>query len=208
MKKYRIVLADDHPMLTAGLKMTIDAWEEFDVVGVAANGEEAVRLCREQRPDLVIMDMQMPLRSGPDAVREIRGFLPAVRVLALTTFEDAETVSSAMAAGCNGFLLKVIEPEKLRASLLSVAGGMNVYDASVMEQFKKSMAEKAEIRLSEREVEILRLVSQGKTNAEIAEKLSLRAGTIKNIVSLLFSKTSCVSRAQLARYAMEKKLVE
>ena len=207
MTKYKIVLADDHPLLTTGLKMTIDSWDEFEVVGVASNGQEAVKLCRDLRPDLVIMDMQMPLLSGADAIREIRKFLPEVRMLALTTFEDAETVSGAMAAGCNGFLLKVIEPEKLRTSLLSIACGMNVYDVSAMEQFKKSMEEKAAISLSEREIEILHLVCHGKTNMEIAEKLSLCKGTIKNIISLLFSKTGCVSRAQLARYATEKKLI-
>ena len=204
----RIVLADDHPLMNAGLKMTVGAWEEFEIVGVASNGREAVELCRERRPDLALLDMQMPELSGAEAIRLIRQEFPEIRVVAFTTFDDSETVSQAMDAGCNGFLLKVMEPEKLKASLLSVASGMNVFDEGALEHLRKSLTGRPAFDFSERELEVLRHVCRGLTNAEIADRLKLRPGTVKNMISLLLSKTGCISRAQLVRYASENRLVE
>lgn len=207
-EKIKILLADDHPLLAAGLKMTISGWNEFDVVGIASNGIEAVELCEKLLPSLIIMDMQMPGLSGPEAIRQIKAQFPDIHILALTTFDDAQTVSQAMEAGCDGFLLKVIDPDKLRVSLLSLAGGISVYDESVMSQLKKSMAFKSEMDFSKRELDVLRFVCQGMTNAEIADKLALRPGTVKNLISLLLSKTCCISRAQLVKYATENRLIE
>ena len=207
-KKIRIVLADDHPIMTEGLKLTISSWEEFEVVGIASDGEKAVEMSVKLLPDLVITDMQMPKLSGAEIIKRLKEKIPGIRILAFTTFSDAETVSRAVKAGCDGFLLKVIEPEKLRASLLSIASGLNVYDEDVMNQMKKSLKEKSKVVFSNREQEIVRYICQGMTNAEIAEELHLRPGTIKNIVSLLLSKCGCISRAQLVKYASEKGLVE
>ena len=207
-ERIKVLLADDHPLLAIGLKMVISEWDEFDVVGIASDGEEAVSLCQALQPDLVIMDMQMPRLSGPEAITQIKTAYPNIRILALTTFDDSKTVSQAMESGCDGFLLKVIEPEKLRASLLSVAGGMGVYDEEVMDQLRKKIAPKSELRFTKREQEILSYVSQGMTNAEIARQLSLRPGTVKNLISLLLSKTNCISRAQLVKFAAENQLVE
>ena len=207
-ERIKVLLADDHPLLAIGLKMVISEWDEFDVVGIASDGEEAVSLCEALQPDLVIMDMQMPRLSGPEAITQIKTAYPNIRILALTTFDDSKTVSQAMESGCDGFLLKVIEPEKLRASLLSVAGGMGVYDEEVMDQLRKKIAPKSELRFTKREQEILSYVSQGMTNAEIARQLSLRPGTVKNLISLLLSKTNCISRAQLVKFAAENQLVE
>ena len=207
-EKIRILLADDHPLMTEGLRLTISGWEEFDVVGMAADGAEAVELCQMLRPDIVILDMQMPKMSGPEVISRIKSDMPDMRAVALTTFDDAETVRQAMEAGCNGFLLKVIEPDKLRASLLSVMGGLNVYDKDVVAHLRQSLNRKAEIDFSQRELEMLRFVCQGMTNTEIADRLGLRPGTVKNMVSLMLSKTGCISRAQLARYAADKHLVD
>ena len=206
--KIRVLLADDHPLMTEGLRLTIGRWEEFEVVGVASDGAEAEELCRKLKPDLVILDMQMPKMSGPEVISNVKSQMLEMRFVALTTFDDEETVRQAMEAGCNGFLLKVIEPDKLKASLLSILGGMNVYDKEVMEHLKQSLTRKAESDFTQREMEILQFVCQGMTNAEIASRLSLRPGTVKNMISLLFSKTGCISRAQLARYAVEKHIVD
>lgn len=206
-EKIRVLLADDHPLMTEGLRLTIDGWEEFDVVGVASDGAEAVELCRKLKPDIVILDMQMPKLSGPEVIVNVKSEMPEMRFVALTTFDDEETVRQAMEAGCNGFLLKVIEPDKLKASLLSILGGMNVYDKDVMAHLKQSLTRKTEVDFTQREMEILRFVCQGMTNAEIADRLNLRPGTVKNMISLLFSKTGCISRAQLAMYAVEKHFV-
>ena len=206
--KIRVLLADDHPLMTEGLRLTIGGWEEFDVVGVAPNGAEAAELCRTLRPDLVILDMQMPKLTGPEVISRIKSEMPETRFVALTAFDDAETVRRAMEAGCNGFLLKAVEPDKLRASLLSVMGGMNVYDEDVLTHLKQSLARKTEAEFSPREREMLRFVCQGMTNAEIAGRLNLRPGTVKNMISLLLSKAGCISRAQLARYAADRRLVD
>lgn len=207
-KKIRIVLADDHPIMTEGLKLTISSWEEFEVIGIASDGEKAVEMSVKLLPDLVITDMQMPKLSGAEIIKRLKEKIPGIRILAFTTFSDAETVSRAVKAGCDGFLLKVIEPEKLRASLLSIASGLNVYDEDVIKQIKKGLKEEPGVVFSKREQQIIRYICQGMTNAEIADKLHLRPGTVKNIVSLLLSKCGCISRAQLVKYASEKGLME
>lgn len=205
--KIRVLLADDHPLMTQGLKLTIGGWEEFEVAGVAANGAEAVQLCQSLKPDIVLLDMQMPRMSGPEAVSRIKKANPQIRIAALTTFDDAETVREAMDAGCNGFLLKVIEPEKLRSSLLSIAGGLNVYDEEAMAHLKQRIEHRENPEFTQRELEVLGYVCEGMTNAQIAGKIGLRTGTVKNMLSLLLSKTGCVSRAQLARYAADRQLI-
>ena len=207
-ERIRVLLADDHPIMTEGLKLTISAWSEFEVVGIATDGQRAVELCQSLSPDLVILDMQMPRLSGPEAIEQIRREHPNVRTVALTTFDDADTVARAMEAGCNGFLLKVIAPEKLRASLLSIAGGMNVYDDEAMSHLKRNLSQRPEVDFTPRELEMLGYVSRGMTNAEIADRLNLRPGTVKNMVSLLLNKTGCISRAQLARYAADNRLTD
>ena len=206
--RIRVLLADDHPIMTEGLKLTISAWDEFEVIGIATDGQRAVEMCQSLSPDLVILDMQMPRLSGPEAIEQIRRDQPSIRTVALTTFDDADTVARAMEAGCNGFLLKVISPEKLRASLLSIAGGMNVYDEEAMSHLKMNLSQRPEVEFTPRELEMLRYVCRGMTNAEIADRLNLRPGTVKNMVSLLLNKTGCISRAQLARYAADNRLTD
>ena len=206
--RIRVLLADDHPIMTEGLKLTISAWSEFEVVGIATDGQQAVEMCQSLSPDLVILDMQMPRLSGPEAIEQIRREHPRVRTVALTTFDDADTVARAMEAGCNGFLLKVIAPEKLRSSLLSIAGGMNVYDDEAMSHLKMNLSQRPEVDFTPRELEMLGYVSRGMTNAEIADRLNLRPGTVKNMISLLLNKTGCISRAQLARYAADNRLTD
>ena len=205
---YRMILADDHQILTSGLKMTIDEWEEFSVIGVAHNGRETVEMTRTLHPDLVLMDMRMPVLSGGEAAAMIKHEFPQVRIAALTTFDDTETVMAALRAGVDGFFLKVIEPERLRESLHSVMNGISVFDDSAMKKIRHKVALNVSENFSEREKLILKLVCQGLTNTEIAERLSLRPGTVKNLISLLLSKTFCVSRAHLAKYAMENGLVD
>ena len=207
-EKIRVLVADDHPLMTEGLRLTINGWEEFEAIGTATDGVEAVELSRTMKPDIVILDMQMPKLSGPEVIRRIKAEMPEMLVVALTTFDDMETARLAIEAGCNGFLLKVIEPDKLRASLLSIASGLNVYDKDVMAHLRESKARNPEAVFSQREIEMLRFVCQGMTNAEIAAQLNLRPGTVKNMVSLLLSKTGCVSRAQLARFAIDNRFAE
>ena len=188
--------------------MTIEGWEEFEVAGIGSDGLQTVALCDELVPDIVLMDMQMPGLSGAEATRKIKAAHPEIRVVALTTFYDGETVSQALREGCDGFLLKVINPEQLRSAMHSILQGISVIDSTAMEQLRRQEESRAIGNFSERERLILQYICKGCSNKEIAEKISLQTGTVKNMVSLLLSKTSCVSRADLTRFAIEQHLVE
>jgi len=206
-RKIKILIADDHQLLTAGLKMEIGQWDEFEVVGIAANGRDTVELCEKTEPDIILMDMQMPLMSGADATAAVKKIRPDVRVIALTTFDDDETVYGALKSGSDGFLLKIISPEQLKSSLLAVMDGVGVFDDEAMERLRRREATRAGSEFSERELEILKYICSGMSNKEIAEKLSLQPGTIKNNISIMLNKSFCVSRTALARYALENKLI-
>lgn len=204
----KVIIADDHKLLLAGLKMQISAWDEFRVVAECVNGKEAIDACEKEKPDIILIDMQMPVLTGFEATKIIKDKYPDIKVVALTTFDDHETVESALNAGCDGFLLKVSEPEQLRSSLHSVLDGINVMDAEAMKHFRQKKGVGNAGEFNDRELTVLKLVCEGYTNKEIAGMLSLQPGTVKNIVSMLLSKTFCVSRADLTRYAYKNHLVD
>ena len=207
-EKIKVILADDHKLLLAGLNMQIASWEEFEVIATCVNGKETIEACDKNLPDVILMDMQMPILTGVEATRIIKEKHPEVKIVALTTFDDHETVENALNAGCDGFLLKVSDPEQLRSSLHSVMDGVNVMDAEAMKHFRQKEESLGANGLNERELTVLKLVCKGYTNKEIAGVLSLQPGTVKNIVSMLLSKTFCVSRADLTRYAYKNNLVD
>lgn len=207
-ERIKVLIADDHPILTAGLKLTVEGWEEFALTGIAANGREAVSLCEKETPDIVLLDMQMPVMSGTEAAFVIKKRFPKTHIVALTTFYGAETVDAALKSGCDGFLLKTIDAEQLRISLHSIMNGLSMIDGEAMEQLRKREAAHLYLDFNEREIELLGYICKGLSNKEIAEKLSLQPGTVKNMVSMLLNKTFCVSRADLTRYAMEHGLIQ
>ena len=206
-EKIKVILADDHKLLLSGLNMQMASWEEFEVIALCVNGKETVEACDKNIPDVILMDMQMPVLTGVEATKIIKEKHPDVKIVALTTFDDHDTVESALNAGCDGFLLKVSDPEQLRSSLHSIMEGVNVMDAEAMRHFRQKKTEGAG-EFNERELTILKFVCKGYTNKEIAGVLSLQPGTVKNIVSMLLNKTFCVSRADLTRYAYKNNLVE
>lgn len=207
-KKIKVLIADDHKLLTSGLKMEIGLWEEFEVVGIASNGSDTITLCEEHKPDIILMDMQMPVMSGAEAAAAIKKEHPDVRIIALTTFDDYETVSSAIKCGCDGFLLKIISPEQLRTSLHAIMNGVGVFDDEAMSKLRQIELSRSGTEFSERETEVLEYICKGLSNKEIAEKLSLQTGTVKNLVSIMLNKTFCISRTALARYAIDNGLVK
>lgn len=206
--KIKILIADDHQLLTSGLKLAIDSWDEFEVAGIAANGKETTELCRMNTPDIILMDMQMPIMSGAEAAAAIKKEHPDIRIIALTTFDDDETVSEALKSGCDGFLLKIISPDQLRSSLHAVMDGIGVFDDEAMAKLRRREDTRAKCEFSERELTILKYICQGMSNKEIADQLSLQPGTIKNLVSIMLNKTFCVSRTALTRFAIDNKLVK
>lgn len=206
-----IVIADDIQILRKGLKAILEQDEEMQVVGLAADGQEAWQLCRSLKPDVVLMDMRMPEYDGSYGITKIKADFPEMRVLVLTTFDDQETVEAAIASGADGYILKEMEDEKVIQSVKAVCAGIRVFGDSVFEGMRKNIAAAgpdADIvaSLTARERDMLRLVARGLDNKEIAGELFLAEGTVRNNISRLLEKLKRKDRTQLAVFAVKNNL--
>jgi DNA-binding NarL/FixJ family response regulator len=214
----RVGLADDQALVRDGLRVQLGYAEGLEVIGEAANGEEAVRLARQYHPDVLLMDVRMPVIDGIEATRRIRidDALAAVRVLILTTFDLDEHVYAALAAGASGFLLKDATPEEIVHAVRVVAAGEALLAPAVTTRLVRDLASRPTIGrprsgqldgLTEREREVLILVAQGLSNAEIAERLVVSPLTAKTHVSRILTKLGLRDRTQLVIAAYEAGLV-
>jgi DNA-binding NarL/FixJ family response regulator len=214
----RVLVADDQALVRAGFRVLIESAPDIEVAGEAGNGEEAVALARAEQPDVVLMDIRMPVLDGIEATRRIAADpdLAGCRVLVLTTFEADEYVFEALRAGASGFLLKDVEPADLLRAIRVVAGGEALLSPSVTSRLIATFAGRPSQRrvsarelegLTEREREVLALVGQGKTNDEIAGELFVSPATVKTHVSRVMSKLYARDRAQLVVAAYESGLV-
>ena len=217
MANIKVLIADDIMILRQGLKAVLEQDEELEVVALAQNGKEAFEKCRVYRPDVVLMDMRMPDYDGAFGIRAIKKQCPDIRVLVLTTFDDEETIQKAVESGADGYILKEMEDAKVIASVKTVYSGINVFGSGVYQVMKGRMNSAAprvsasadtENALTPRETDIIRLVAQGYDNKEIASKLYLAEGTVRNQVSRLLEKLSLKDRTQLAIYAVKHGLDE
>ncbi len=209
-----VLLADDQELVRAGLRVLVEHDGDISVVGEAENGREAVALARELRPDLVLMDLSMPVMGGVEATRAIveDPGPGGTRVLVLTTFDDDEEVFAAIRSGAAGYLLKDLSPTELRAAIRTVAAGGALLDPSVTARVMRAAipstaAAELPAGLSEREVEVLVLVGRGLSNEEIAGELYLSPATARTYVSRLFAKLGARDRAALIVLAYETGLV-
>jgi DNA-binding NarL/FixJ family response regulator len=213
----KILVVDDQAMVRAGLRMILEAEPDLKVVAEAEDGVKAVSVMRALQPDIVLMDIQMPVMNGLDATRQIvqqRG--SATRVLILTTFERDDYIFEALRAGASGFLLKNAPPEDLVAAVRVVAEGNALLAPSVTRRIISEFARrpvKPDIKkeltgLTEREMEVLRLIARGKTNAEIAGDLIVSEATVKTHVSNLLTKLGLRDRVQAVVFAYESGLVQ
>ena len=212
----RVVLADDQAMVRAGFRLILEAAADIDVLAEACDGEEAVSITQRLRPDIVLMDVQMPRMDGLEATRRItqRPEL-ASRVVILTTFERDDYVFGALRSGASGFLLKNAPPEELVHGVRVVAGGDALLAPSVtrriVEEYAQRPAPRARDngleRLTERELEVMRLLAGGKSNAELAAELYVGEGTVKTHVSSVLTKLGLRDRVQAVVYAYESGLV-
>jgi len=213
----RVVLADDQVLVRAGFRALLDAQDDIGVVGEAGDGEQAVRLATELTPDVVLMDIRMPGTDGLAATRRISadGQLAGVRVVILTTFELDEYVFEAIRSGASGFLVKDTEPDELVQAVRVVAGGDALLSPSVTRRLIGEFAARAKAphdtggldELTDREQEVLALVADGLSNAEIAKRLYLSPATAKTHVSRAMIKLRARDRAQLVVIAYESGLV-
>jgi len=196
----RIVLVDDHAVVRQGLAALIATHPKLEVVGEAASGEEAVPLCHRLQPDVVLLDMIMPKMNGVAAASAIKAATPNSRVLLLTSYTEGDLVQPALAAGADGYLLKTASAEGVLQAVLAVAEGQQVLDAVAVEALRQPKVSD----LSLREREVLHLVAQGLSNAEIADRLAITVRTVKAHVSSLLQKLDLQDRTQLAIYALRR----
>ena len=199
----RLLLVDDHPLVREGLRALLTALPNMTVVGEASDGEEAVTLALEQQPDIILMDLHMPKLNGIEATRRIVQASPHIGILVLTMLGDDDSVFGAMRAGAHGYLLKGAGKEEVLRAITVVAHGEAIFSPQIAQRLMQYFAnmrpvipEHAFPDLTEREREVLGLIVEGKSNAQIAETLVLSPKTVSNHISTIFSKLQVVDRAQ------------
>lgn len=205
----RVVLVDDQALFRAGIRMLVASQPDLDVVGEAGNGKEALDIVRETRPDVVLMDIRMPVMDGLTATTELLGQPNPPRIVMLTTFDLDEAAARAMRQGASGFLLKDADPEFLLAAIRTVHAGSSVIAASATRDLFEHFAEAPKpvpaqyTELTEREREIFALAARGLSNAEIAGREYLSEATVKTHISRILNKLSLRDRVQLVVFAFE-----
>ncbi|HET7143034.1 MAG TPA: response regulator transcription factor [Anaerolineales bacterium] len=215
MKKQRIILVDDHEVVRLGLKSLLEQHPQFDVVGEASSAREALEEVASHKPDVVVMDIRLPGTSGIEACEQIVNQFPNTKVIMLTSYAEDEMLFSAIRAGASGYILKQIGSEDLVKAIESVGRGEALLDPAVtqrvFQEVRRAVKEEeasAFSHLSQQEKHVLLLVSEGKTNREIAKSLFLGEGTVRNYVSSILSKLSVNNRAEAAAYAVQHSLRE
>ena len=204
----RVLITDDHGVVRQGLRMYLGLDPELEVVGEAANGEEALRMARELGPDVVLMDLLMPVMDGIAATGKIRAELPEVEVIALTSVLEDASVSGAVRAGAIGYLLKNTEADDLGRAIKAAADGqVQLAPEAAMRLMREVRAPESPEALTERETEVLKLVARGKANKQIAHELFVGEKTVKAHVSSILAKLAVQSRTQAALYALRIGLV-
>jgi DNA-binding NarL/FixJ family response regulator len=207
--KLKVLLADDHAIVRQGLRFYLNMQPDIEVVGEAANGREAVEQAKRLQPDVVLMDLIMPVMNGIESTTELRALVPDVKVLVLTTFADKDHVLNAIKAGANGYLLKDAEPDRIAAAIRDAHRGVPQLDPAVAGQLMSHIvapaapAAASSERLTARELEVLRLIAQGLSNKEIAAACGIAEKTVKTHVSSLLSKLGLADRTQAALFAVK-----
>ena len=213
----RVLVADDQRVVRDGLSTLIGLIDGLEVVGSACDGVEAVAMAHSERPDVVLMDLRMPGMDGAEATRQIRAALSDTQVLVLTTYADDESLFPALQAGARGYLTKDASAEEIERAIRDVAAGRTHLDPAIQQRLVAAVLEVRPSRedtsrklpgdLSAREVDVLKLIAAGLSNAEIAQTLFLSTATVKTHINHIFDKTGARDRAQAVRYAYEHGLV-
>ena len=214
----RVLVCDDHALFRRGLQMVLEQEPDLELVGEAADGEEVVVRAQELMPDVILMDVRMPRMSGIEAAREIKEALPHVKILMLTISDDEADLYEAIKAGASGYLLKEIPIEEVAQAIRSVWAGQSRISPSMASKLltefaamSKATEEKPQMpapRLTEREMEVLRLVAQGLNNRDIAAKLFISENTVKNHIRNILDKLHLHSRMEAVVYAVREKMIE
>ena len=210
-EKIKVMLVDDEQLIRSGLKIMLETYPDIEVIHQAGNGREAFECCKIEVPDVVLMDIRMPVSTGIEGTKLIKEAYPEVKIVMVTTFQDTEYIVEAMQYGASGYLLKDSSYEAIYDGIKVALSGKVVMDATVSEKLvmqpkAPTTIEKMDISsfgLTEREIELIRLVSQGLNNKEISEALFLSEGTVKNNISTILSKLALRDRTQLVIFAYD-----
>jgi DNA-binding NarL/FixJ family response regulator len=209
-----VAIVDDQPLFTSGLGRIVAVQEDMEVVGEAHNGEEAVELCRELTPDVVLMDISMPVMDGVAATRKIRDLVPSTRILILTVHADDVHVFRGIRAGARGYLLKDCTPEDLARAIRTVYAGDTIMAPDIARKmlaaFEHISSQNAGLtpKLTEREMQVITALAQGKSNKQIAHDLGISEKTVRNHASNLYKKLHLYDRTQAVLYAIREGLVD
>lgn len=213
----KVLIVDDQELIRVSLSIVLGGESDFEIVGVAEHGQMAIELTKQYSPDVVLMDIHMPHMNGVEATAHIKSEFPQVKVMILTTFEELEFVRDALAAGAEGYLLKAIHPKDLAAGIRLVHHGGTLITQEIAKQLitqwinpvepMKEVRKNNNFRLTEREIEVLEELSNGLTNREIARKLYLTEGTVKNYISNIYSKLEVTGRHKAVFKAKEEGII-
>lgn len=208
MEKIKVLLADDQELILESLHIVLSMEEDLEIVGLAKNGEEAIKGCEQFQPDIVLMDINMPVMDGVAATAIIKERIPVIKVIMLTSYQEVEYVLAALSHGAEGYLLKAIHPRDLAAGIRVVHAGGTLITQEMASKMIKSInnapaTKSNEYGLSAREIEVLHKLASGLRNRDIAEALFLSEGTVKNYISTIYSKLNVTGRREAARKARD-----
>ncbi len=211
-KPIRVLIVDDHAMVRSGIRMFLMAFDDLELAGEAANGQDAVRAAGQYKPDVILMDLIMPVLDGIRATEQIRKLYPQVKVIALTSFTDPKLVQEALEAGVAGYLFKNTSAAELASAIRAAYAGHSILSPEVTQALLASATppppERSDIHLTGREKEVLTLMVAGKTNAEISQALTLSLATVKFHVSHILTKLDSRSRGQAILVSLQHHLVD
>jgi DNA-binding NarL/FixJ family response regulator len=203
METIRILIADDHPMFRKGLRTLLESEQDFEVIGEATTGDEAIAMADASNPDVILLDLQMPGKTGFEAARAISANSPHIHILVVTLFHDDESIFAALRAGARGYVLKDANDEEMLRAIWAAARGEAIFSPGVASRMigffassRQDLPQDIFSDLTAREREILELIARGEANASIAERLCLSLKTVRNTVSNIYSKLQVVDRAQ------------
>jgi DNA-binding NarL/FixJ family response regulator len=203
----RILIADDHPVVRSGLRALLASQSDFEVVSEAENGEAAVALSISHAPNVILMDLQMPVLDGLTAIRQIHALQPGVRILVLTTYDTDSDIMPALEAGATGYLLKDAPPEELFRAVRGAARGEVTLAPGVAEKMTRRLMAASNSTLSMREIEVLELASRGSSNKDIADKLHISEATVKSHFVHIFNKLGAADRTSAVTIALKQKII-
>lgn len=213
----KTIIVEDQELIRKSLKIVLENISDIRIVGMAANGEEAIELCERENPEIVLMDIQMPVMDGVKATEIIKNRMPHIKVIILTTFQDITNVLNALNAGAEGYILKAVDPQFLvnGIKLVSLGGSLipqelakAVFQFAVKEQDSMDYTSKANsYELSQQELKVLQYLSQGLSNKAISERMFLSLGTVKNYISNIYSKLDVKNRSSAIMKAIDEKII-